>query len=489
MNYFSTRNHRNKVSAPEAIVQGIASDGGLFVPSEFPQLGDLDHLMKMGYQELAAYILGLYFGELGEEVIRNAVDRAYDDKFIEGVVPVHAKGEVAFLELFHGRTCAFKDMALSVLPHLLLASLKALSIKKEVIILVATSGDTGKAALEGFLDVDGVHIAVYYPHGGVSEVQRLQMATTGGENTFVCAIRGNFDDAQTGVKKIFADEDLKQRLADEGYLLSSANSINIGRLVPQIVYYVYGYLQLVQMGKIKLGESVNVVVPTGNFGNVLSAYYAQRMGLPIERLIVASNDNRVLTDFFDSGEYDGNRTLLLTSSPSMDILISSNLERLLFHISDGDTSKVRDAMSQLQRDRKYEWSGLVDQPFSSYAASEDEVSEWIANVYEQDGYVMDPHTAVAYTCYQKYVKDTKDKKVTMIAATASPFKFSKKVLFSIDKHVPVEEFESIESLAEVMAVEIPEGLSKLRQLEERHKKICGVNDMEAVLTDRFRRDR
>lgn len=476
MKYNSTRNKNEIVSASEAIIRGIAVDGGLYVPESIPKLAELDELMDKDYTQLAAYVLGLYFDDLGEEALKKAARNAYDDKFPNEVAPIKTLDGISFIELFHGRTLAFKDMALSILPHLLKASLDKSGEDKKIIILVATSGDTGKAALEGFNEVEGINVIVYFPDGGVSEVQRLQMLTHAGSNTDVVAIYGNFDDAQTGVKKIFTDGEFKEEILERGYEFSSANSINIGRLVPQIIYYINSYLRLVQRGIIVKGSSINVTVPTGNFGNLLAAYYAKEMGLPIDKLIVASNDNNVLTDFFETGEYLSDRELLLTSSPSMDILVSSNLERFLYHISNGDTEKIAASMDSLVQNKSYKWDGFSDFIHAGYANEED-ISNAIASIYKEYGYTMDPHTAVAYYVANEYIKSTGDDRHMLIASTASPFKFPAKVLESLGEEIPSDEFESLELLASKTGLKLQESLVELRTLPVVHKRKCKPSQM------------
>ncbi|WP_425538490.1 threonine synthase [Microaceticoccus formicicus] len=482
MRYNSTRNKNLSVSAAEAIVRGISPDGGLYIPEEFPKLMDLKDLMNMSYRELASYVLGLYFEELGLGKLKESAGAAYDGKFPTEVTPLKTIGDMTFIELYHGRTLAFKDMALSVLPHLLKASLEKLGNENRILILVATSGDTGKAALEGFNEVDGIDVMVYYPKDGVSEVQRLQMVTHAGSNTHVIAIDGNFDDAQSGVKDIFTDEDFKNKIMELGFNFSSANSINIGRLIPQIVYYINAYLRLVEKGIINNDSKINVAVPTGNFGNVLAAYYAKQMGLPINKLIVASNDNKVLTDFFETGEYDKERELLLTSSPSMDILISSNLERLLYHITDGDYKKVSEAMKKLNQNKKYLWDEFGEGEFFAAFASEEDVSNSIREVYDGD-YTIDPHTAVAYFAARRYIETTGDKTHMLVASTASPFKFPAKVLSSIGEDVPDLEFDSLRLLSEKMKVEIPDSLKELPYLEIKHKDVYKPDEMRQSILE------
>ncbi len=482
MRYYSTRNKDNVVSSMEAIIKGIAEDGGLFVPEAFPALPKLEDIRNLTYKELAKLILGLYFDDYPEEDLEEAVNGAYGDKFgNREPVRLVDKGGVNFLELFHGPTLAFKDMALTILPYLMRSALLSKGVEEEVVVLAATSGDTGKAALEGFRDVPGVNVVVFYPEGGVSQLQRLQMITQKGENTHVLAIEGNFDDAQKGVKDIFGDLDYNKELKEEGYVLSSANSINIGRLIPQVVYYVYAYLDLLRKGRIEVGQEVNIVVPTGNFGNILAAYYAKMMGLPVDRLICSSNDNKVLTDFFETGTYDRRRDLLLTSSPSMDILVSSNLERFLFHISGNDHQAVKEMMEDLSREGYFKWSDFSREEIYGEFADEDEVSSAIRDLYESEGYVMDPHTAVAYRVYKKYLKETGDSKPAIIASTASPFKFPEKVISSMGEEVPQDLFTGIGIVAKSMDVEIPSQVSELESLPVLHGDVCRKDEMKEMI--------
>lgn len=482
MKFLSTRGGET-VSGPQAIIKGIASDGGLFVPETFPSLGKLEDLVGLSYQDLAAHILNLYFEELGEEKIREICSKAYDKKFPEEVVPLRTFDQVTFLELYHGRTHAFKDMALSILPYLLKASLEHEKDKREVVVLVATSGDTGKAALEGFKDVEGVRALVFYPKDGVSKVQKLQMATQEGTNLKVFALDGNFDDAQRGVKDIFADEDFASYLKDQGYELSSANSINIGRLIPQVVYYVSAYLRLAEAGKIGLGDEVNVCVPTGNFGNILAAYYAGRMGLPIKKFLVASNDNKVLTDFFTTSTYDAKRDLLLTSSPSMDILVSSNLERFLYHLSKEDSKKVASAMESLNTNGKYSREAIDQAPVFAGFANEEEVSQAIKKAYDEYSYVIDPHTAVGFSVYRQYLEKSGDSIPTLLASTASPFKFPGKVLASLGRDLSFDEFERLSALSDLMGLPIPENLAKLKTAPRLHKRVVKKGEMEETVKE------
>ena len=485
--YNSTRSTGNPVKASTAILKGLSDDGGLFVPNQIPALDKtLKQLSQMTYQEVAYEVMKLFLTDFTEEELKSCINKAYDEKFdTEVIAPlVEAKGAY-YLELFHGATIAFKDMALSILPHLLITSAKKNNIQNEIVILTATSGDTGKAALAGFAEVEGTRIIVFYPKNGVSPIQEKQMVTQKGDNTFVVGIHGNFDDAQTGVKKIFSDKELAKEMAEKGFQFSSANSINIGRLVPQIVYYVYAYAQLLAEGKIGDGEAINVVVPTGNFGNILAAFYAKNMGLPIGKLICASNDNKVLYDFFSTGTYDRNREFMLTTSPSMDILISSNLERLIYRIAGNDAEKNAALMTALNGTGKYEITEDMKaklQDFYGNYASEAETAETIKNLYEDCGYVIDTHTAVAASVYDKYVKETKDATKTVIASTASPYKFTRSVMEAIDeKYASMGDFELVDELCKLANVAVPNAIEEIRSAEVRHNNICEVNEMQQVV--------
>lgn len=413
--YNSTRSKQSPVKASEAILKGLSKDGGLFVPDKIPAFDKtLEELAEMTYGQVAYEVMKLYLTDFTEEELKGCIARAYDSKFdTEDIVPIVEAQGAYYLELFHGATIAFKDMALSILPHLLTTSAKKNHVKNEIVILTATSGDTGKAALAGFADVEGTRIVVFYPKNGVSPIQEKQMVTQKGNNTYVVGIHGNFDDAQTGVKQIFGDSSLAEYMDERGFQFSSANSINIGRLVPQIVYYVYAYVKLLKEEKINSGEKINVVVPTGNFGNILAAFYAKQMGLPIDKLICASNDNKVLYDFFCSGTYDRNRDFVLTSSPSMDILISSNLERLIYRIAGDDPEKNKELMDALNQGGVYtitdEMKNQLSDFYGNYA-NEKETTEKIQELYDSTGYVIDTHTAVASCVYDKYKKETKDVK-------------------------------------------------------------------------------
>ncbi len=485
--YKSTRNAEKTVKASEAILKGLADDGGLFVPVSIPKLDvALSVLKDMTYQETAYTVMKQFFTDFTEEELKSCIAKAYDEKFdTEEIAPLAKVGDTYYLELFHGATIAFKDMALSILPHLLTTSAKKNDVKNEIVILTATSGDTGKAALAGFADVEGTRIIVFYPKNGVSKVQELQMVTQKGENTSVVAIHGNFDCAQSGVKAIFENKALAKQLDKSGFQFSSANSINIGRLVPQVVYYVYAYAKLLQNEEIQEGEAINVVVPTGNFGNILAAYFAKYMGVPIDKLICASNENKVLFDFFQTGVYDRNREFILTNSPSMDILISSNLERLVYMIAGCDAEKNNELMKALKSEGVYSLSedmkaNLVD--FAAGYATESEVRKTIAAIYKETGYVLDTHTAVAAKVCKDYQKITNDTKKTVIASTASPYKFARSVMTSIDeKYDALEEFDLIGELEKVSCTAIPNAIEEIRNAKIRHTRECAADKMEETV--------
>ena len=485
--YKSTRNGEETVKASEAILKGLADDGGLFVPTSIPKLDvSLDELKDMTYQETAYAVMKQFLTDFTEEELKSCIEKAYDAKFdTEEIVPIAKVEGDYYLELFHGATIAFKDMALSILPHLLTTSAKKNNVKNDIVILTATSGDTGKAALSGFADVEGTKIIVFYPKNGVSKVQELQMVTQKGDNTSVVAIHGNFDCAQSGVKAIFENKELAKELDAAGYQLSSANSINIGRLVPQIVYYVYAYAKLLQNEELTAGEEINVVVPTGNFGNILAAYFAKQMGIPVGKLICASNENKVLFDFFETGVYDKNREFVLTISPSMDILISSNLERLVYMIAGCDAKKNSELMSALKEKGVYELTADMKEQLSDFAAgyaTEQEVKEKIAKVYGKTGYVLDTHTAVAASVYEKYQKETGDYRRTVIASTASPYKFARSVMTSIDeKYDELEEFDLIDTLEVVSGVDVPNAIEEIRNAQVRHTMECDADKMEETV--------
>lgn len=489
--YTSTRDANEKVTASQAILKGLASDGGLFVPEEIPHLDkSVEELASMSYQETAYEVMKKFLTDFTEEELKSCINKAYDSKFdTEEIAPLVNADGAYYLELFHGSTIAFKDMALSILPHLLTTAAKKNQVKNDIVILTATSGDTGKAALAGFADVKGTKIIVFYPKNGVSPIQEKQMVTQKGDNTFVVGINGNFDEAQTGVKKIFGDKQIAQEVAAAGYQFSSANSINIGRLVPQIVYYVYAYAKLYANGVIAKDEKINVVVPTGNFGNILAAFYAKNMGLPIAKLICASNENKVLYDFFTTGTYDKNREFMLTNSPSMDILISSNLERLIYRIAGNDAAQNAELMKELTTAGKYnitpEMKAQLSDFYGNYT-SEEETAEEIHALYEKTGYIIDTHTAVASGVYHKYLKDTNDTQTkTVIASTASPFKFTRSVMDAIDKekYDSMTDFELVDELSRIGNVKIPNAIEEIRTAPVRHKTVCDVDKMPEVVKE------
>ncbi|MFR5030870.1 MAG: threonine synthase [Blautia hansenii] len=487
--YGSTRGNGEKITASMAILKGLAEDGGLFVPDSIPALDvPLKELLGKSYQEIAYQVMSRLLTDFTEEELRNCINKAYDSKFdAPEIAPLVKKGNSYYLELFHGSTIAFKDMALSILPHLLTTAAKKNGVTNEIVILTATSGDTGKAAMAGFADVPGTRIIVFYPKDGVSPVQEKQMLTQKGENTAVVGIYGNFDDAQTGVKNIFNDKEMKEKLAGAGFQFSSANSINIGRLVPQIAYYVYAYLRLMEAGEIQENEQINVVVPTGNFGNILAAYYAKEMGIPIARFICASNENKVLYDFFRTGCYDRNRDFRLTNSPSMDILISSNLERLIYKIAGNDAEKNRNFMEQLGAEGKYEITEEMKEKLREFYgnyANEEETAQTIRQVYEETGYVLDTHTAVGKAVYEKYKKETQDNTKTVIASTASPFKFTRSVMTAIDKkYEDMEDFQLVDELSELAKIPVPQAIEEIRTAEIRHNTTAQVSQMAETVME------
>ncbi len=485
--YNSTRGKGDPVRASEAILKGLSEDGGLFVPDHIPALDkSLREFSEMDYRQTAYEVMKLFLTDFTEDELKGCIDKAYDSKFdTEAVAPLTEAGGAYYLELFHGATIAFKDMALSILPHLMITAARKNHVKNEIVILTATSGDTGKAALAGFADVEGTRIVVFYPKDGVSPIQEKQMVTQKGANTMVVGIHGNFDDAQTGVKKLFADKELAREMNGKGFQFSSANSINIGRLVPQICYYVYAYAALLREGKISDGEAVNVVVPTGNFGNILAAFYAKNMGLPVGKLICASNDNRVLYDFFRTGTYDRNREFVLTSSPSMDILISSNLERLIYRIAGDDADRTGELMAALSGQGRYDITaemkdGLED--FYGNYADEAETAAEIRRLYESCGYVLDTHTAVASAVYQKYVRETGDSRRAVIASTASPFKFTRSVMSAIDaKYADASvygDFQLADELSRIANVAVPRAIEEIRTAPVVHDVQCDADKMK-----------
>ena len=483
--YHSTRNSEETATASEAILKGLTSDGGLFVPDSIPKLNvSLEDLTKMSYQEIAYAVMKEFLTDFTEEELKTCINNAYDSKFDTEEIAVTKKVDGAYyLELFHGATIAFKDMALSILPHLLVTSARKNNVKNEIVILTATSGDTGKAALAGFADVPGTKIIVFYPKSGVSPIQEKQMVTQKGDNTYVIGIKGNFDDAQTGVKKMFSNKELAKVMNDNGFQFSSANSINIGRLVPQVVYYVKAYADLLKQGALKAGEPMNVVVPTGNFGNILASYYAKQMGIPIGKFVCASNKNKVLFDFFETGKYDRNREFYVTTSPSMDILISSNLERMIYRIAGNDAKQCAKFMAALTKDGEYVITDAMKAELSEFFGafgSEEETAVKIKEVYDKEGYVMDTHTAVAAVAYDKYKVATGDDKTpTVIASTASPYKFTRSVMDAIDPAYDAEDdFELVDELNKVSKTAIPKAIEEIRTAPVLHDTVCETAGME-----------
>ena len=479
MQYISTRDREQQFSAAQAISKGLADDGGLLTPVYLPKLPrrSLEELKNMSYQQRAVYVMKLFLDGFSVKELTDFANAAYGpEKFdTPAVAPVRALDSNTFcLELWHGPTCAFKDMALQMLPHLLTASLRKLEEEKTVCILVATSGDTGKGALEGFRDVDHTKILVFYPKDGVSAIQELQMVTQEGDNVGVCSVYGNFDDAQTGVKQLFSDEKLREELAQRGYFLSSANSINWGRVLPQVVYYISAYCDLLRDGHIQLGDPVNVCVPTGNFGNILAAYYARDMGVPIQRLICASNANNVLTDFLRTGVYDRNRTFYNTMSPSMDILISSNLERLLFALSGQDDALVRDYMAQLAAAGRYEVNGAIrgqlEKRFAAGFCDDAQTQRVIGRMWEEHRYLIDTHTAVAFHVLEQYRRETGDSTPAVVASTASPFKFCDSVLGALGVTELAEGTDLLDQLSDLTGVPVPAPLAGLKDKPVRFRR-------------------
>lgn len=487
--YKSTRGKEQAVTASMAILKGLSEDGGLFVPERIPQLDvPMDKLTQMTYQETAYEVMSRFLTDFTEEELKNCISKAYDSKFdTEKIAPLHEACGAYFLELFHGATIAFKDMALSILPHLMTTAAKKNHVKNEIVILTATSGDTGKAAMAGFADVPGTKIIVFYPKHGVSPIQEKQMVTQKGANTYVVGITGNFDDAQTAVKKMFNDHEMAAELDQAGFQFSSANSINIGRLVPQIVYYVYAYATLVRDGKIKDGQEINVVVPTGNFGNILAAYYAKQMGLPIHKLICASNENRVLYDFFRTGTYDRKRDFILTTSPSMDILISSNLERLIYRLTGENAEKCAEFMKSLSEGGEYtiteEMKAQLGDFYGNFC-SEEETANTISEIYKDSNYVIDTHTAVAAGVYKKYVSETDDHLPTVIASTASPYKFTRSVMDALgEDHKDLDDFGLVDALSALSKVPVPRAVEEIRTAPVLHDKVVDAVDMPAAVKE------
>ncbi len=485
LTYIGTRDRNIRATASEAILRGICPDGGLYIPETIPKMEkSLMELGRLSYQELAYEVLKLYL-DFTEEELKACIDGAYDEKFDTAeIVPVVKKGDALFLELFHGRTLAFKDMALSILPYFMKTAAKKQGIRQEIVILTATSGDTGKAALEGFANVEGTRIMVFFPEDGVSPVQKLQMTTQEGSNTCVVGIKGNFDDAQSAVKSIFTDKELERELDAKGFRFSSANSINIGRLVPQIVYYFWAYLQAVRLGEIKTGEELNFTVPTGNFGDILAGWYAMKMGLPVGHFVCASNDNKVLYDFFRTGTYDRNRAFHVTVSPSMDILISSNLERLLCHMGGQDATRAE--MESLSKDGIYT-AEITETKISGEYATEAETFRAIRDFFSETGYVMDTHTAVAYAAYQKYKAESGDSKPMVIVSTASPYKFTKDVMTALDaKYADGDAFALQADLERVSGVAVPVPIQGLQYRPIFHKNVCEKTAIKEVVKDWLR---
>ena len=487
MKYFSTRSEKNTANGPEAILKGIAPDGGLYTPLDFSQMQiDVESMLGMSAVEISAAVIGRILPDFSPEEMRALISAAYENRFeTDELTPVEKVGDAYVLELFRGPTSAFKDVALSVLPRLIGASREKLGVTDEIVILTATSGDTGKAALEGFRDVPGTRIVVFYPNGGVSDVQKAQMVTQEGGNVRVCAIRGNFDDAQTGVKNIFADDGRDRWAEKSGVRLSSANSINLGRLAPQVAYYFKAYVDLVLTGGISLGDEVSFVVPTGNFGDILAGEFARRMGLPVAKLVCASNANNVLTDFIRTGCYDRRREFFKTISPSMDILVSSNLERYLFLASGGDFDLVAGLMAELKEKGVY----VVPKPlmetmqrrFAAYCATDAEAVEVIGRVWREHGYLLDPHTAVAWAAMEKYREETGDETCTVVLSTASPYKFPKDVLRAVGGEAPEDGFEAMDRLYELTGEPIPAKLSGLRGRKARFDDCIDASNMCAYV--------
>lgn len=497
MLYNSTRGSET-VGVAQAIAQGIASDGGLFVPENFPFVTDEDWqlLKNFTYKQLAVFVLNKYLGgDYTSEDIKLFVDKAYSKEAF-GDKPVVLNRvcddkNLSVLELWHGPTFAFKDMALQILPHLLIQAVEKTGEKKEIVILVATSGDTGKAALEGFADVDGTKIVVFYPDEGVSAVQKLQMVTQKGANVIVLAVEGNFDDAQTGVKKIFANKELEEKMLQKGFSFSSANSINWGRLVPQIVYYFSSYLSAVQASSIKMGDKINFVVPTGNFGNILAGFYAKCMGLPVNKFICASNSNNVLADFINTGCYNKKREFHKTISPSMDILVSSNLERMLYQLTDGDSGQIKSWMQQLEQTGSYDigekYRVKMQENFSGYWVDDVATQKTITNVFKECKYLIDTHTAVAWHALEEYRRQTADNAYAIVVSTASPFKFASDVLAALKEGKQEEEaFNALQELSAMSGLKIPENMKALARLPIVHSGKVAVNEMQKAVEDILR---
>ncbi len=491
MFYKSTRDSNVKITSAEAIVRGISADGGLFVPSEIPSIS-MDEIVRLGdmsYSERAAYIFSKYLTDFTDAEIRYCTDNAYNTKNFatENISEISCLFDGTYiLELWHGPTCAFKDMALQILPYLLTTSAKKINMDKKIVILVATSGDTGKAALEGFADVPGTQIMVFYPEDGVSPMQKRQMTTQNGSNVAVCAVKGNFDDCQTGVKQIFGDSEIAKRLEDNKFMFSSANSINWGRLAPQIIYYISAYATLLKNGEIRAGDMINIVVPTGNFGNILAAYYAKNMGLPVNKLICASNTNKVLTDFINTGIYDKNRDFVTTISPSMDILISSNLERLLYLMCGQGDAQIKEWFAALAETGRYEVTddikAKLKKDFAAGFCTDDETRATIRKIFQKYSYTLDTHSAVAVKVYEDYKAATGDNTKTVIASTASPYKFSASVLEAIEGQKPdIDEYAMIDRLSELSGYEIPASLAALKTVPVRFDRVISKEEQKGYV--------
>lgn len=480
LKYQSTRDTDDIVSSAQAILQGLAPDGGLYVPTEIPQLElSFEKIAQQSYQATALEIMQAFLPDFTRQELKECIEQAYDDKFDdETIAPVKKVGNRYYLELFHGPTLAFKDLALSILPYLMTTAAKKETLNKEIVILTATSGDTGKAAMAGFADVANTQIIVFYPQDGVSQIQQRQMVTQTGENTHVAAVQGNFDDAQTQVKELFNDKELRQQMAAKGKVFSSANSINIGRLVPQIVYYVYAYAQLIKENQIENGSEIDFSVPTGNFGDILAGYYAKKIGVPIRHLLCASNKNKVLTDFFQTGKYDRNREFYLTSSPSMDILVSSNLERLIYHLTVNNAQQTKNFMKELQKQGTYAITTHMQAQLSDFLAAfatETETAAAIQKTYQANSYVIDPHTAVATAVAEELAEAIP----MIILSTASPYKFPRVVLNAIgQKTAAKSDFELIDQLSQVAQTSIPANVTTLKTAEIRHRDQISIKEMK-----------
>ena len=489
MKFLSTRGGETAVNSAFAIAKGLADDGGLFVPEIFPDVsGDLNKILDMDYAERASFIIGKYLEEYDQDGLLEACKKAYAKFEEEDPAPIVKLDDKFYvMELFHGPTLAFKDVALTILPYLLRKGADISGVKEKILILVATSGDTGKAALEGFKDADGIKILVFYPSEGVSDMQKLQMRTQEGENVLVAGVKGNFDDCQNTVKKIFSDVEFGTELKNKGVVLSSANSINFGRLVPQVTYYFSAYADLVNSGEIELGDKVNFVVPTGNFGNILAGYYAKRMGLPIDKLVCASNSNNVLTEFFMNGSYDRNREFFKTTSPSMDILISSNLERLIFELSDRDATLTKARMEELKKQGNYSITEkeleILDKEFFADFADEEECAETITDIFDEYGYVCDPHTAVAIKVKNVFDSYGESDGATVVLSTASPYKFPESVLCAITGKKCQDAFASASKLLSETAMPIPEKILELKKKEKRFNLVIEKEQAEKVVLD------